>query len=89
MERAVRQMVEALRAAETRPAATQELLKRGPDSLGPLVDALGRRESDLRVHSFEVLKRLVRGTMQFDPYAADEVRAKQLATLRQQLGVAR
>ncbi len=85
----VRQMVEALRAAETRPAATQELLKRGNESLGPLVDALGRRESDLRIHSFEVLKRLVRGAMQFDPYAPDEIRAKQLATLRQQLGVTR
>jgi lipopolysaccharide export system ATP-binding protein len=55
----VRWMVEALRAETTRPAAVQELLKQGRDSVPPLADALGRREADLRVQAFEVLKRIV------------------------------
>jgi lipopolysaccharide export system ATP-binding protein len=85
----VRWMVEALRTETTRPAAVQELLKRGRESVPPLADALGRREADLRVQAFEVLKRIVPAPLQFDPFAADEVRAKQLVALRQQLGVGR
>jgi hypothetical protein len=85
----VRWMVEALRQEATRVAAMQELLRRGRESVPPLTDALGRREADLRVHAFEVLQRLVPSPLQFDPYAADEVRAKQLVALRQQLGFGR
>jgi lipopolysaccharide export system ATP-binding protein len=85
----VRWMVEALRAETTRPAAMQELLKRGRDSVPPLADALGRREPDLRVQAFEVLKRIVPAPLQFDPFGTDDVRAKQLVTIRQQLGVTR
>jgi lipopolysaccharide export system ATP-binding protein len=82
--------VEALRAEATRPTAVTELLKGGKASVPPLVDALGRRESELRVHAFELLKRIVPAPpLQFDPFAADDVRAKQLVTLRQQLGVSR
>jgi lipopolysaccharide export system ATP-binding protein len=85
----VRWMVEALRQEATRPAAMQELLRRGRESVPPLADALGRREADLRVHAFEVLQRLIPASLQFDPFAADEVRAVQLVALRQQLGFAR
>jgi lipopolysaccharide export system ATP-binding protein len=83
----VRRIVEALRTESTRPAAVQELLKRGPASVPPLADALDRREPDLRVQAFEVLKRIVPAPLQFDPFAADDVRARQVITIRQQLGV--
>jgi lipopolysaccharide export system ATP-binding protein len=83
----VRRIVEALRAESTRPAAVQELLKRGATSVPPLADALDRREPDLRVQAFEVLKRLVPAHLYFDPYAADEIRARQLAAIRHQLGM--
>jgi lipopolysaccharide export system ATP-binding protein len=82
-----RRIVEALRAESTRPAAVQELLKRGPESVWPLTDALDRREPDVRVQAFEVLKRIVPAPLQFDPFAAEDVRARQLLALRQQLGV--
>jgi lipopolysaccharide export system ATP-binding protein len=85
----VRWMVEALRQEATRVAAMQELLRRGRESVPPLTDALGRREADLRVHAFEVLQRLIPSPLQFDPYAADDVRARQLIVLRQQLGFTR
>jgi lipopolysaccharide export system ATP-binding protein len=82
--------VEALRGDATRPAAVTELLKGGKASVPPLVEALGRRESELRVHAFELLKRIIPApALQFDPFATDDVRARQLLTLRQQLGVGR
>ena len=83
----VRRIVEALRTESTRPAAVQELLKRGRASVPPLADALDRREPDLRVQAFEVLKRIVPAPLQFDPFATDDVRARQVITIRQQLGV--
>jgi hypothetical protein len=82
-------MVEALRQETTRATAVQELLKRGRDSVPPLAEALGRREADVRVQAFEVLKRLVAVPLLFDPYATDEIRARQLLTLRHQLGFGR
>jgi lipopolysaccharide export system ATP-binding protein len=87
----VQRMVEELRADATRPAAIEELLKRRGASVPPLVEALDRREPELRVHAFEVLKRLVptQLRLQFDPFAADEIRARQLVALRQQLGFGR
>ena len=82
--------VEALRVEATRSTAVTELLKGGKSSVPPLVEALGRRESDIRVQAFELLKRIIPAPpLHFDPFAADEVRAKQLVTLRQQLGVGR
>jgi lipopolysaccharide export system ATP-binding protein len=84
----VRWTVEALQTEATRPAAVQELLKRGRESIPPLTDALGRREADLRVQAFEVLQRIVPVPMQFDPYGPDDVRSMQIAIIRQQLGFA-
>jgi len=86
----VRRIVEELRADATRPAAVLELLKHGGASVPPLTEALGRREPELRVHAFEVLKRLIpTKKLQFDPFAADEIRARQLVALRQELGFSR
>src|SRR5262249_62118200 len=82
-------LVEALGSDATRPGAVTELLKWGGGAVPPLVEALGRREPDLRVHAFEVLKRLVPTQLQFDPFAAEEIRAHQLVALRQQLGFSR
>jgi len=84
-----RRIIEALAADATRPGAVTELLQWGDGAVPPLVEALGRREPDLRVHAFEVLKRLVPTQLQFDPFAADEIRTRQLAALRQQLGFSR
>jgi lipopolysaccharide export system ATP-binding protein len=85
-----RRWVEALRAEDTRSAAVTELLKGGRASVPPLVEALGRREPDLRVQALELLKRIVPApALQFDPFAADDVRARQLAVVQQQLDVDR
>ena len=82
-------VVEALRVDTSRPAAVQELLRRGRESVRPLTEALGRQEADLRVHAFEVLQRIVPAPLTFDPYAAADLRARQLVAIRQFLGMAR
>lgn len=82
-----RRWVESLKNDATFNQAVQELIKRGNASVPPLVDALGRRETELRVRSLEVLSRLVAGNIQFDPFGTDDSRTKQLASLRKQLGL--
>jgi len=82
-------VVEALRVDMSRSAAVQELLRRGREAVLPLTEALGRQETDLRVHAFEVLQRIVPSPLTFDPYAAEELRARQLVAIRQYLGMAR
>lgn len=85
----VRRWVEALKSEQTSNAAVPELLKRGPLAVPLLVDALERREAELRVRSLEVLKRLVPSPLAFDPYGTDDTRAKQLTQVRRQLGLLR
>jgi lipopolysaccharide export system ATP-binding protein len=76
----VRRWVEALRRNETVRGATEELLKRGQAAVPALLEALERRELDVRVRAYEVLKHIV-GPVDFDPYAApDEHRLRQLRT---------
>ena len=81
--------VEGLRHNETYRTATVELVKRGPASAPALLDALARRELDLRVRACEVLKHILGGAIDFDPYAPDEVRQRQIAVLRSRLAVQR
>lgn len=85
----LRRVVESLRASESARPAMEELLKRGPAAVQPLVEALERREAELRARSFEVLKRIVAHPLAFDPHGADDLRARQVVTIRQQLGVGR
>jgi hypothetical protein len=49
-----------------------------------LLEALERRELDLRVRAGEVLKYIV-GAIDFDAYAPDELRLRQIAALRHRL----
>src|SRR5262249_22972153 len=69
-------MIEALGTKETRSQAVPELLKRGKASVPPLVEALGRREVELRAYAFEVLQRLVPSPLPFYPLGADPGRAR-------------
>lgn len=78
----MRRFVEGLRHNDTLRANTEELLRRGKSAVPVLIEALERRELDLRVRACEVLKHIV-GPFDFDPYAPDEtVRQRQIAVLR-------
>lgn len=81
----MRRWIEGLRNNETLRAATEELLKRGRAAAPALIEALDRRELDLRVRAGEVLKHILGGAIDFDPYAPDEVRHRQVAALRARL----
>jgi lipopolysaccharide export system ATP-binding protein len=78
----LRRLIEGLRHNETMRASTEELLRRGKAATGALIEALERRELDLRVRACEVLKTILGGPIEFDPYAPDEVRPRQIAGLR-------
>jgi lipopolysaccharide export system ATP-binding protein len=84
-----RRWIEALGAEQTSQAAMTELLKRGPNIVDLLVEALERREAELRMRAFEVLQRLVTITLTFDPYGTDETRKKHIGTIRRQLQLMR
>jgi ABC-type multidrug transport system ATPase subunit len=76
----VYRLIERLRNREA--AAAQELLNRGPVVIPALLEALERRDVELRRNAFEVLQRLTDGAAAFDPYAPEVQRRQQLAQLR-------
>ena len=65
------------------PVAVGELLQRGPDAVPALLEALERRDVDLRRHAFEILQRLLGYQLDFDPYAPEAQRRQQIAQLRE------
>ena len=85
----MRRWIEGLRHNDTLRSATEELVKRGRAAVPVLIEALDRRELDLRVRACELLKHILGGAVDFDPYAPDEVRQRLAAMLRQRLLVQR
>jgi lipopolysaccharide export system ATP-binding protein len=63
-------------------AAVEELVQRGGAALPALIDALGRRDVELRRQAFAVLQQIVGGSAVFDPYAPEAQRLIQIADLR-------
>jgi lipopolysaccharide export system ATP-binding protein len=76
----VLQLIERLRAGD--PQAVLELLQRGRTAVPALLDALERRDVEMRRRAFELLSRLLDGAV-FDPYAPEMQRRQQLAVLRE------
>lgn len=80
LEERIALSIEALRTPE-RAAAEAELLQFGSAAIGPLLDALGRRDLEMRRLAFDVLARLLGGG-EFDPYAPEAQRRQQIEALR-------
>ena len=74
-------LIERLQAGD--PSAVGELLQHGPDSVPALLEALERRDVELRRHAFEILQRLLDGQVEFDPYAPEAQRRQQITHLRE------
>jgi lipopolysaccharide export system ATP-binding protein len=74
------QLIERLKEGDTQAAA--ELLQRGRAAVPALLEALERRDVELRRRAFEVLQRLLDGAA-FDPYAPEAQRRQQLSMLRE------
>jgi lipopolysaccharide export system ATP-binding protein len=80
----IHRLIESLKTKDHDSAAAQ-LMQFGR-AVGPaLVEALERRDVELRRHAFAVLQRLLDGTAIFDPYAPEALRRQQILLLREKL----
>jgi lipopolysaccharide export system ATP-binding protein len=79
----VHRLIDRLQAGD--PSAVGELLQRGLDAVPALLEALERRDVELRRHAFEILRRLLGDQIDFDPYAPEAQRRQQIAQLRERI----
>jgi lipopolysaccharide export system ATP-binding protein len=80
----LRSLIEQLKTPE-RASAAFELLQRGDEAILPLLGALERRDVEIRLVAFELLKQLIGDGAEFDPHAPEAHRRRQLAVLRERL----
>jgi lipopolysaccharide export system ATP-binding protein len=66
-------------------SAQQELLRRGMAAAPALVEAMERRDVELRCRAFALLRHILNGAVAFDPFAPEALRRQQLADLREKL----
>jgi lipopolysaccharide export system ATP-binding protein len=79
----VHRLIDRLRTSEQAVAAA-ELVARGRLVVPALLEALERRDVEMRRQSLEVLRQLLGVAVDFDPFAPEGQRRAQLAILRQQ-----
>jgi lipopolysaccharide export system ATP-binding protein len=80
----IHRLIDRLKTAD-RAAAMNELAQRGAEAIPALLEAMERRDVELRRSAFGVLQQIAGGTAVFDPQAPDAVRQQQIAGLRQKL----
>ena len=78
----VKRLIERLKTDDQETAA-DELVQRGQAALPVLLEALERRDVEMRRQAFVVLQRIVDGAAIFDPYAPELLRRQQIADLRE------
>jgi lipopolysaccharide export system ATP-binding protein len=78
----IHRLVERLKTGD-RAAAAAELHQRGGSAIPVLLEALERRDVEMRRQAFQVLQNLVECTSLFDPYAPESQRRQQIARLRE------
>ena len=81
----MRRWVEQLRDRDTMPAAWHELTSRGRDAVPVLLEALERRELEVRHLALRVLESVTGEQLSFSADAPDDVRLRQIAHLRVKL----
>jgi lipopolysaccharide export system ATP-binding protein len=81
----MRRWVEQLRDRDTMPTAWHELTSRGRDAVPVLLEALERRELELRHLAHRVLESVTGEQLTFSADAPDDVRLRQIAHLRVKL----
>jgi lipopolysaccharide export system ATP-binding protein len=75
-------LVENLKTGEQTKAA-EELVKKGMAAIPTLLNALERRDAELRQYATEVLQAILKHPIPFDAFAPEATRKQQLATLRE------
>jgi lipopolysaccharide export system ATP-binding protein len=81
----MRRWVEQLRDRDTMPAAWHELTSRGRDAVPVLLEALERRELEVRHLALRVLESVTGEQLSFNADAPDDERLRQIAHLRVKL----
>jgi hypothetical protein len=79
----IHRLVEDLKSDRHQQVAN-ELLQRGPEAVPALLEALERRDVEMRRQAFEVLRHLLDGAT-FDPYAPEAQRRQQITLLRERI----
>jgi lipopolysaccharide export system ATP-binding protein len=80
----IHRLVERLKTADQAAAAT-ELQQRGAAAVPALLEALERRDVEMRRQAYGVLQQLTDCAAMFDPYAPESQRRQQIALLRDKL----
>jgi lipopolysaccharide export system ATP-binding protein len=80
----VHRLIDRLRTDDFANAA-RELVSRGPDVIPPLLEAMERRDVEMRRRAFEIVQYLLGGSVAFDPFAPESQRRQQLAALRERI----
>ena len=83
-EERIHRLIEQLKT-DRKVAAAGELVQCGRAAVPALLDALERRDVDLRSMAFTTLQKILDAKVAFDPYAPESQRKQQLAVLRDQL----
>ncbi|HEY7313026.1 MAG TPA: LPS export ABC transporter ATP-binding protein [Gemmataceae bacterium] len=77
----VHRLIERLQAGD--PEAAVDLLQHGSGAVPALLEALERRDVELRRQAFDILQQLLGSQADFDPYAPEAQRRQQIAQLRE------
>jgi len=80
----IHRLIEGLKTSD-HAAAAAELLERGQAALPALLEALERRDVEMRRQAHEVVQTILNGSIAFDPYAPEALRRQQLDQLREQV----
>ena len=78
----IARLVESLKTPEQTRAA-QELVVKGMSAVPALLDALERRDAELRQNAVEVLEAIINHPIPFDAFAPESARKQQLVALRE------
>jgi lipopolysaccharide export system ATP-binding protein len=78
----IHRLIERLKTTEA-AAAAAELAQRGPAVLPALLEALERRDVEMRRQAHQVVQHILGGEVEFDPFAPEALRRTQVLRLRE------
>jgi len=79
----IHRLIESLKTSDQADAVT-ELLQRGLAAVPGLIEALERRDVDMRAQAHLILQQILGRPLPFDPYAPETLRRQQILGLRDQ-----
>ena len=81
-EERVHRLIELLKHPEQSRAAETQLIAAGAAAVPELLSAMERRDMDMRQRAYHVLQQILGAGIQFDAFATEELRSRQIKSLR-------